>query len=70
MPNISMKQRIGIVLSVVWLLAILIICPLFGRWDEILIAAYIGYGVLPVVIGWGIWWIIKGRATTKPGKDS
>jgi hypothetical protein len=80
-----MKHRIGIVLSVVWLLGVLIICLLeaeVGYDNEILrvslflskvndlIPAYIGFGVLPVAVGWGVWWIWKGRAKTKPGKDS
>ncbi len=70
MANITLKQRIGIVLSVIWILVVLILCSLSRFRDEVLVVAYIGNGVLPVVVGWGIWWSLKERAKTKPGKDS
>lgn len=61
MPNISKKQRIGIILSGAWLLVVLLVCKAgLERVDAI----YLIYGVLPVMVGWGVWWILKGRATT------
>ncbi len=72
MVDISMKQRIGILLSAVWLLVVLMLTAMEAgsrlAFEELI--PFIGFGVLPVVVGWGVWWVLRGRTKTKPGEDS
>jgi membrane protein DedA with SNARE-associated domain len=69
MVNISMKQRIGNVLSLVWLLVAMGFGAEKARHGGDFIGPFIGIGVIPLVVGWGVWWIWKGRTKTKPGKN-
>jgi hypothetical protein len=52
--------RIAVVCSVLWfLVALANIKPWEYRWDRV--DEFIGVTIIPLVILWGIWWIIKGR---------
>jgi hypothetical protein len=63
----SKKVRAWIVISVVWLIVLLVVrinsIPM-GMGIEAyhiqrILTDYLLFGVLPVVVGWGIWWIRK-----------
>ena len=57
---ITKKQRVGIVISAIWLLlAILFTMGVFD--GEETIVTFSLFGVLPVIIGWGIWWIRRAK---------
>ena len=54
--------RLGIIVSTIWLLGVFAgTNPLdySGQWDD-----FIGMGLLPIIILWGIYWIIHGFKST------
>jgi hypothetical protein len=64
------KQRLGVVISAVWMLAAMIIAvdasyrenfqTLVSEFQLIrFVQHFILLGVIPLAIGWGIWWIRK-----------
>ncbi len=68
--EITKKQRIGIVLSVVWLLIALIPSNNITRNSTDFFITYSIFGILPTVICWGIWWIRQAnRLETKSDKN-
>jgi len=54
---ITKKQRVGIVISAIWLLLAIIVAI-----EEETIGIFFLLGVLPVIIGWGIWWIRRAKS--------
>ncbi len=54
--HLSGKIRLAIFLSVVWFLVLFIV--ILEDTGEIITAMF--YGSFPLLILWGIWWIIKG----------
>jgi len=55
MQQVTKKQRIGLTVSGVW---ILIIFALANTGDEFC-TGFTLFGILPVLIGWAVWWIRK-----------
>jgi hypothetical protein len=52
-------QRTLIVLSVVWLLGFFaFMLSVGGKWEELLLI-YTFFGLIPVIVINGLWWIIK-----------
>jgi hypothetical protein len=54
--KITRKQRIGIVISLVWLVIALAVSL-----SEESLPAFLANGILPVGVGWGIWWIFRTK---------
>lgn len=66
--TLSKKKRIGILISAVWLIIIFIasINKSYGRIDEDFFTVFLIFGVLPLLIGWGIRWIKQNGSEKKP----
>ena len=60
MTEVTKKQRIGIVVSAIWLVIGLVIAMHEYNIMEI-IPVFLVIGILPVGICWGIWWIKKAK---------
>ena len=56
--NLSGRKRLSLVLSVIWILGVTAVIKEEYRGSAL--APFIGYGVLPLVIVWGIYWIRQG----------
>jgi hypothetical protein len=56
--KITKKQRIGIVISLVWLVIVLAVA--LSESDHQL-QGFLCLGILPVGVGWGIWWIFRTK---------
>jgi hypothetical protein len=60
MQRVTKKQRIGLTISVVWMLIIFaFICDK----HSLLMADFTIFGILPVLIGWAVWWIRRADTT-------
>jgi len=66
MDKLNKKMKIGIVVSVAWLLIVLIITLAnpsgysFSDGESLSmedLAIFLGYGIILIGIGWSIWWI-------------
>lgn len=55
--NLSVKIRIGIILSLAYPVAMALY---FQPWNDHLIP-YLSYGIIPVFLAWGIAWVLAGR---------
>jgi hypothetical protein len=58
------KQWIGIVFSAVWLIVVfLFVFQLADLHDEFHLLGFIAFftlfGIFPLAVGWGIWWIFR-----------
>jgi len=61
--NLSVRWRMGIVISLLWLLGAAVYCrPWQGKLESYLLC-----GVGPVVIGWCITWVVAGF---RPGRKN
>jgi len=60
MNGLTKKQRTAIVASLAWLILVLAISLAATYGGSEALAAFIGFGVLPVFLGWGIWWVKTG----------
>ena len=64
LSELSRKARIGLVISICWLLIILLIAVdeasgYHGGGAGEFLSIFIIIGMLPVIIGWGVRWIKK-----------
>jgi hypothetical protein len=59
--GVTKEQRVGIVISVVWG-----VFTLAWSLDTHNISTFLLLGLMPLLIGWGIWWIKWG----KPKQDA
>lgn len=57
------KTRIGLVLSTVWLILAILIAD-----DDHRVGQVLGFGLLPLVILWGIIWAVAGWRAQRPAK--
>ena len=60
MNPLSKKARVGVVVSIVWLIVLFMIAlnESRGCYDEEFLAIFLIGGILPI-IGWGIRWVIQ-----------
>ena len=59
MKTLAKTQRVGIVISAIWLIVALLFAMNSYRTKEI-VQIFLVIGGLPVAIYWGIWWIRRG----------
>jgi hypothetical protein len=66
--TLSKKEKIGILVSAVWIIIIFVasINNSNGRIDEDFFTVFLIFGVLPLLIGWGIRWIKQSGIDKKP----
>jgi len=56
MKRISGRGRLAILASVIWLVATALwLQPWAGNQT-----LFVGIGAAPVVVGWGVWWVVSG----------
>ena len=58
--KITRKQRIGIVISLVLMVIALLVALQEDNLPEIF-EVFLSLGILPVVVGWGFWWIFRTK---------
>lgn len=63
MTSPTKNQRIGIVISTVWA-----VFTLAWSVSDNDMSIFVILGLIPLIIGWGIWWIRRAEAT-KPERD-
>jgi hypothetical protein len=56
---ITIKKRIAVVISAVWIIAAIIIAIGISYRASTFLQWFLLIGMMPLVIGWGIWWITK-----------
>ena len=56
--NLSGRKRVALLLSVVWILGVTVV--VFEEYPRSVLAPFIGFGVIPLVIIWGIYWVRQG----------
>jgi hypothetical protein len=57
--RLSRAERIGVVFSAVWIFVVTaFLAGAGGAWEYIL-PNFLIVGVLPLIIGWGIYWVKK-----------
>jgi hypothetical protein len=61
--KLGWKTRIGLVLSAVWLCLVLLVSEDYRRLGQVL-----GFGLLPLVVIWGVVWAIAGWRAQRPPK--
>ena len=54
--NVTKKQRVCIVISAVW--GVLTLALSVGENE---MGIFLIFGLIPLLIGWGIWWINRGK---------
>jgi hypothetical protein len=59
MQQVTKKQRIGLTISVVWILIIFAFA--FANTEPDSISAFTVFGILPVLISWAVWWIRRAK---------
>lgn len=59
--KITRKQRIAIVISLVWLVIALIVALSDSTNPPEVLKEFLPIGILPVGVGWGIWWILHAK---------
>ena len=59
MNSLSMKARLGVVLSAIWAVIVFVVAIQinYGNFDQDFWAIFLIFGLLPILIGWGIRWI-------------
>ena len=58
MKNLSGWKRLALLISVIWILGVLAF--IFDEYHRFKPNYFLGSGVLPVVILWGIYWVMQG----------
>ena len=66
MQNLSSRERLAILLSVVWILVEVLI--IYSENCGFKVAPFIGYAILPLVILWGIYWVAQAIEREKASK--
>ena len=64
--ELSWKMRIGIAISVLWLLALLAFA--LKEFSRNVMGIFLSFGIIPIVTFWGIAWIIQGVKIEKRSK--
>ena len=62
MKRLSGTLRLGIVLSVLWLITLSMKYDMWSRWNSFKnnLDDFIAEGVIPLIVFWGLVWIIAG----------
>ena len=69
MKQPTKKQRIALTVSAVWILGFFgFVCEVSNRSFDV--GPFIIIGILPVLIGWAIWWISRATRQVDRAKDS
>jgi hypothetical protein len=63
--NITKKQRIGIVISAIWG-----VFTLAWSVGDNNMSIFLLLGLIPLLIGWGIWWIKRGNPKQSEGGNN
>lgn len=63
MTSLSMKARLGAVLSAIWAVIVFVVAIQInnGYFDQDFLAIFLIFGLLPILIGWGIRWIKQAK---------
>ena len=59
--KITRKQRIGIVISLAWLVIAMAVPLGAYEFEPQILQEFLLFGILPVGVGWGIWWIFRKK---------
>lgn len=59
--KITRKQRIGIVISLVWIVIALAVALSDSGYPPEILKEFLILGILPVEVGWGIYWILRAK---------
>jgi len=69
MKQPTKKQRIALTVSAVWILVIFaFVYEDSGRKFEV--GSFMLFAILPVLIGWAVWWISRANQQADRAKDS